>query len=448
MTRALAAALLLAAGACSTAEQLPPPRARPGAAASRNERRDRDRALGERVDRRVRRSTDLYDDPDLAAYVRGVGARVAAKARCEGCRFTFRVLDDADPNAFAVPGGFVYVTRGILALLGSEAELAAILGHEIGHVTARHAIEQWSRAKDPLADIDRAHILDETGHSRDDEREADRLGVEYAARAGYDAEAMASALAALAASEPDQTTTPMDDHPDTRARVARAALVARVWPRGIRARARYLRAIDGIVVGDDPRRGYVAGDTFVRPDAGFHLTLPGTWRAQVESGVLLARTPDGQGGMLLARTGFASLAEARTALFEGDGVRHDELVPGGRGAISTLSAPVFGDDGDVTGTITLFEAGRRVFLSVSTVGGDPLASLAPGDGGRQRVEPLRLHLQRLAHAARARDLEDADALARFCRLNHVAPAETIPAGRWIKRVGAGSAADDAAPHLQ
>ncbi len=161
--------------------------------------------MGREADAEILGTVGVYDDYDLGDYVDEVGQRLAASSERPYLPWSFKVLDDPTVNAFALPGGFVYVTRGILAELGSEAELAAVLGHEIGHVTAKHSLHRQSQQMLAAgAVITAAVILDpeyaeewaELGmlgvgltflkYSRDDERQADDLGLRYMMRAGYD----------------------------------------------------------------------------------------------------------------------------------------------------------------------------------------------------------------------------------------------------------------------
>ncbi len=446
MIRALCLLIAAACAGCSAPER---PVVAPTVHAAPHAQRDRDHALGVEIDRQLRRRFELYDNARLAAYVTRVGARVAASADCIGCRFTFRVIDDADPNAFAVPGGFVYVTRGILALLSSEAELAGVLGHEIGHVVARHAIDRWARERDPFAG-ERSAWLALAVHTRDNEREADSLGVAFAARAGYDPRGLSTALAALGELEHAgaHDSRPFDEHPATNARVARAALLAQAWSAGRVGAAAYLAAIDGIVVGDDPRRGYMDGRWYVRPDAGFRISLPAAWRVEVDGGALAARDPEAERGLVLVRTRYSSLAQARDATFD-DGVRHDELAQRRIGGFPALAGPIFAAErAQPAGSIALILAGGRVYLAIVAGPRDVLASLAAiADPALAALAPRRMHVQRLARAATARGLAAADSLALFCELNRVAADARLSAGRVVKRVRR-SATDEATPHLE
>ena len=265
----------------------------------------------------VARYGGAYDDPKLQAYVERVGGRVRGVSELAELPFTFTVLDTPVVNAFAVPGGYVYVTRGILALLNDEAELAGVLGHEIGHVVERHGTERQGRGgllgmgSVLLGTIAGAYLGGEVGariggqlgqvagqgavqsYSRGQEYESDKIGVRYLARAGYDPFAMGDALEALESNQELQAQLrgrPGGDnsllggffssHPNTPDRVARADARARerlddAAVRGdARNRAEYLAAIDGMVYGESPAQGFVRGRRFVHPEMRFAFTAP------------------------------------------------------------------------------------------------------------------------------------------------------------------------------
>lgn len=213
-------------------------------------------------------------DPRLSAYVAGVGSRVVLESASAGKHFQFTVLNSPEPDAFTIGGGYVYITRGLLALLGSEAELASILGHEVGHVVARHSAKRRStqqlmlQGTNPYPGANGGSGLsgarrDYLGtYSRQQEYEADDLGVNYTARAGYDPFALAKGLATTGVfhktmlrisghseTEPDTSST----HPSTPERVQRAVRIAAATRirSGTRPRyeERYLAAIDGLPMG-------------------------------------------------------------------------------------------------------------------------------------------------------------------------------------------------------
>src|SRR5215213_5872364 len=164
--------------------------------------------LGRQADEEIVASVGLYDDPGLQAYVEEIGQKLAARSERPNLPWSFKVVDDAAVNAFALPGGYVYVTRGLLSHMGSEAELCGVIGHEIGHVTARHGVNQASKQMLALLGLGLASLLDDDvaqwagaasaglgllflKFGRDDERQADDLGLRYMSRAGYDPREMA-----------------------------------------------------------------------------------------------------------------------------------------------------------------------------------------------------------------------------------------------------------------
>lgn len=244
-----------------------------------------------------------YDDPEIARYVVSIGELLHATTETPDRPFTFTIVDSPTVNAFALPGGYVYVTRGLMALANSEAELAGVIAHEIGHVTARHPAQRYSHGMVASLGATLLGILTESpdlgrlgrlaaglyiqGYSREQEYEADRLGVRYLARAGYDPMAMASFLKAL---EADDALTqmiagekgaepPLDlfrSHPRTADRIVQAAQAARGQVTRSLALDRdiYLRKIDGLVWGDSPDQGYVKGRVFEHPALRFRFEAP------------------------------------------------------------------------------------------------------------------------------------------------------------------------------
>ena len=245
----------------------------------------------------------VYNSDELGGYVAGIVARIAASTG-KHVQYRTTVLDSDVVNAFALPGGYVYVTRGLLALVNDEAELAGVLGHEIGHVTARHSAQRQTAAVGTslLGAVVGAVVgndvvnqvlgLGQKGflasYSRDQEYEADKLGVEALARSGYDPYAQADFLksmdsemklqARLAGSQYNGGTNWFASHPPTPDRVRAAREEARstgIAP-GSRERNRttYLRHIDGMIYGDSPSQGIVEGNRFVHPDLRFSFSVP------------------------------------------------------------------------------------------------------------------------------------------------------------------------------
>ena len=269
-----------------------------------------------------------YDDAALQAYVEAVGGRLGAVSDLPEDDFTFTILNSEVVNAFALPGGYVYVSRGLLALVENEAELAGVLGHEIGHVTARHAAQRQTQATGAgilatLGTIGAAILGGQVagelaqqvagagaqayvaGYSRDQELEADTLGIRYMARAGYDPQAMASFLRKLdgqselqrrlqgEAGDPGQSW--FATHPRTLDRVQRAIEEAGAPTEdGRLERDAYLAQIDGLIYGEDPGEGLVRGRSFLHPDLDFAFEAPEGFRLQNTPSAVLGRDSRGR----------------------------------------------------------------------------------------------------------------------------------------------------------
>jgi len=244
-----------------------------------------------------------YQDPALGRYVSSLGTLLARTSELPDLKFTFTVLDSPIVNAFALPGGYVYVTRGLLALAENEAEVAGVLSHEIGHVTARHAAERYGQAMAAkLAtaglgilfgsgpEVQAANTLSAlalSSWSRDQEFEADTLGVRYLTRGGFDPGAMASFLAKLQANSRLQAKLQgkpgaaddfsfLQTHPRTGDRIERAIREAGVKTvaQPITGRDIYLKQIDGLVFGESPAQGMIRGRKFLHPDLRIAFEVP------------------------------------------------------------------------------------------------------------------------------------------------------------------------------
>ena len=229
-----------------------------------------DRCVGKVLDTVLMTQWTEYDDRALAAYVASVGQRLV-RAAGRNDRWTFRVIDVADANGQANLDTTIYVTRGALARLRSEAELAGLLGHEIGHVLAGHGHEAIAERMRDVARSDGDRVM---RSARDDEIQADALAVLLAWRAGYDAHAVETMLRALAAGDPRTEPDPDDTHPGWVERLARVRSFAAHLPGGELGEQRYQAAIADLVVGDDPRDAAVVGRTALLARAGIAIELP------------------------------------------------------------------------------------------------------------------------------------------------------------------------------
>ncbi|MDP6951197.1 MAG: M48 family metalloprotease, partial [Alphaproteobacteria bacterium] len=263
-----------------------------------------------------------YDDPKVAAYVDSIGQFLALTSERPNVKFTLTVLNSPIVNAFALPGGYVYVRRGLLALASDEAELAGVIAHEIGHVAARHGAQRMSSGIMAQLGVGLLSILTDSpelagiaqmgamaaiqSYSRDQEYEADMLGVRYLARAGFDTDAMASFLAKMRAhSEVEARIAGRSGggdqfdifatHPRTAERVRRAVEAANVRrvAQPIVGREIFLNKIDGMLFGDDPEQGVVRGRQFLHPTLGFRFEAPQDFSLLNGQTQVLGRGPDG-----------------------------------------------------------------------------------------------------------------------------------------------------------
>ncbi len=274
--------------------------------------------IGREADPSIVAQYGLYDDEKLSAYVDKIGQKIAAISHRNNLKYTFRVVDSPVVNAFALPGGWVYFTRGILAHFNSEEELAGVMGHEIGHVVARHGAEQMSKAQ--LAGIGLAGVsmlspelaqfgkLAEVGvgllflkFGRGQESESDRLGVEYSTQLGYDAHKMADffrTIARLSGSRDGGLPNFLSTHPNPVDRENTVNRLAGEWQKKIAykpvkiSRRDYLQRIDGIVYGNDPRQGFVENNTFYHPQMRFQFPVPKEWKLTNMPSIVQIASPD------------------------------------------------------------------------------------------------------------------------------------------------------------
>jgi len=303
--------------------------------------------LGRQTDAEVIKEYGVIDDPKLTAYLGNFCQRLGKASHRPQLSYRFKIVDASVVNAFAVPGGYVYFSRGILATLNSEAELAGVMGHEIGHIAARHSAKQYSKAQlaqvglgvgglfidspilSGLAQLGAGMLF--LRFSRDNEREADDLGVEYASKTGYDATQLASFFETLERMNPgsDRSGLPgwFSTHPSPQDRVQVVRVRAKEWQQKLSLRDpkinrdRYLREIDGLIFGDDPRQGYVEENVFYHPNLKFQFPVPVKWKlnnkpsqvqmvSEGEDAVILLSVTSGSSSKEAAREFIAKMGAA------------------------------------------------------------------------------------------------------------------------------------------
>lgn len=263
-------------------------------------------ALGKQSDPQIVAAYGLYEDAKIQSFIQEKGIAMAAISHRPHLDYEFKVLDSPVINAFAVPGGFVYFTRGILAHFNNEAEFAGVLGHEIGHITARHSAKQQTKAqlsqvlfiggmiasekfRNYAQPINQGMGLMFLKFGRDAESQSDKLGAEYSTKIGYDAHEMANFFGTLkkmrqqsGQSIPDFMST----HPNPADREKNVHTYANTRQSESdltdfkKNRDSYLRMIDGIKYGEDPRAGFFENNNFYHPDLKFQFPVPGGWQTQ------------------------------------------------------------------------------------------------------------------------------------------------------------------------
>ena len=263
----------------------------------------------------------LFESPKVTAYVNEIGRKIVPHTERADVQYKFYVLDSPIVNAFALPGGYVYLSRGLLALANNEAEVAAVVAHEIGHITGRHSAERYSHSAVTALGANVASILIDGGqsvnqalglgtnlylssYSRSQETEADSLGLRYMTKAGYNAEGMPKFLSALHANsalsaqekgkKPQSGPNYLSTHPATADRVNATNSAAKGYgSSGAVNRDRHFNAISGMTYGDSAKQGFVKGDTFFHPELGFAFDFPAKYKIINQPSQVIASPQDG-----------------------------------------------------------------------------------------------------------------------------------------------------------
>ncbi len=302
---------------------------------------DQEKALGLQSDPEILASMGVYEDPVLQQFINEKGNQMASISHRPNLGYQFKIVDSPVVNAFAVPGGFVYFTRGIMAHFNNEAEFAGVLGHEIGHVTARHSAQQYTnqilvqgglvlgmvlsedfRQFADVAQVGSTLLLLKFG--RDHESQSDRLGVEYASKIGYDAREMAGffrTINRLSDSGGGRIPTFLSTHPDPLDRFQKVGEEALKWQNARPGdykigRDSYLRMIDGLVYGEDPRQGYVDAGVFYHPELKFQFPVPRDWPLENTPAQVQMAPKDGKALMLLSLSQAKTPTDAAQALIQ------------------------------------------------------------------------------------------------------------------------------------
>ena len=365
-------------------------------------------ALGKDSDAQIRQEMGIYEAPELQRYVSDIGLRMAKLSQRPSLPWQFTVVDQPAINAFALPGGFIYLTRGILPFLDDEAELAGVLGHEIGHVTARHSAQQYTRAIGGQVGLvalgvfvpaarpfgqasEQAMGLMFLKFGRDDELQSDQLGAGYAAAGGWDpggVPGMLSTLGRLAEASGDRKGVPnfLSTHPEPLARVSEVApTVTKLRADGASfetGRERLVDRLAGLIYGDNPEQGLFRGQTFLHPPLRFRLDFPDGWTTANSARQVMAQAPSGDAFLLLQLvdkpTGntIQDIAAASMRQAGLEPMRGERTSIGGLDAyLGTYQGKIEGL-GEVTGRAAHFRYADKVYV---------IAGLAPPAAFQQHV---------------------------------------------------------------
>lgn len=437
--------------------------------------------LGARYNQEIAKENPRYNDAKLQAYIQRVGERVARASHRNQLNYVFTLVDSPDVNAFALPGGYIYIHRGLLAYLNSEAELAAVLGHEVGHVTARHSVRQQSQSTawgllgqaaaigtgvgalgDLTSVMGNAFVR---GYGRDMELEADGLGAQYLARGGYDPQAMIEVVRVLKNQEDfarDQAAARgeaqpaggyhglFDTHPDNDRRLKEVIGPAQALVGGSQevGRDTFMQMIDGLVFGDSADSGIRRGRNFYHGPLDFTLSYPQSWQLVNRPDVLIGHTEDEQA--FIAMTLEAADKTLTPAEYLRKRAGNQRLVAGEELRLGSLQGYTAVLQGQSARRVAVIYRGDGAYLFVAGLKGQ--ASLETEDERflsvirsfrplkaeeRKLAEPVRLHTTRakggqtMAALAKESPLQSG-AEGQLRLLNNLYPSGEPKAGEWLK----------------
>jgi predicted Zn-dependent protease len=435
--------------------------------------------MGREADGPITESLGLYESEQLQATVTSIGNEMASRSERPQLPWSFKVVDDPMVNAFALPGGFIFVTRGIMAALNSEAELAGVLGHEIGHVTARHSASQLSRQQLQQIGLGVGSILSEDvasvagvlsvglgllnlSYSRGDESQSDELGVRYMTRAGYDPNALVGVFQTLALSSGGEGRVPgwAATHPDpaNREEDIREIIAAagQDYSGYTRRPEEYLRSLDGMTFGQDPREGFFEEETFFHPDMAFALDFPRGWTTVNEKTQVGALSPEENALIVLTvESGETDAQSALSTFLRQDAIRgsgsRETSVNGRTAWEASFTADT--EQGGLRGEVLFVEHGGLVFQLLGYAVADQwrsqerdvvgsIGSFRPvSDPDVLGVEPARIEIVRVPSRMTLRQFIDRFPSTvsdeQIALLNRRTLDESVAGGSLLKRVVGG-----------
>ena len=437
--------------------------------------------MGQQGAKEVAQSIGFYNDAKVQSYVANIGKRMAAVSERPNLPWEFHVLDDASVNAFAIPGGFIYVTRGLMSSINTEAELATVVGHEIAHVTNRHSVQQISKSQLAQLGLGIGSILSSDiakfgqlagaglgllflKYGRDAENQADAGGFRYALGQNYDVREMPKVFETLGRiSEsggggrlPEWLAT----HPEPGNRIEHIEKMLDSVPLDQRklivAREEYLKHVQGMTFGEDPRQGYFEGNTFYHPQMRFQIKFPDQWKKQNLPQAVVAVSPNEDAIVQLALAGQNSPEQAASQFLSQEGVRAGNAsrtsINGLPAASSYFQAQT--EQGQIEGLVSFISYGGQTFGLMAYTPAGKLSSYDQvfqgtirsftelRDQSKINVQPARVELVKVP---RQLTLEQFNAqypssvpIEQLAIINELeGPQALIPAGRTVKRVVGG-----------
>lgn len=435
--------------------------------------KDQEVSMGQQGAQEVAQSIGVYNSAELNAYVNSVGQRLAAVSERTDLPWSFKVVDDPGVNAFALPGGPIFITRGLLAHMENEAQLASVLGHEIGHVTAQHSVNQMSKTQ--LANIGLglgAAIsksiaqfggLGEQGlqllflkFGRDDERQSDDLGIRYALKAGYDVREMPKVFETLGrvgeSAGGSKVPSWLQSHPQPDERVRRGEKKIAALEQsfdGLKTNVEpYMKAIDGMVFGPNPREGFFKDGRFYHPELAFSVDMPRGFSGVNTKEAVLAGSPEGDAALELTMAPSTTADQAMQSFLNESGVtRRDGPKRLGKGVAASFVAST--EAGQIGGLAYFVEQGGRTYMMLGLTDASRFSQYQDAfvrsfasfsevtDQAILDIGPDRLQVEQLTSATPIAELaQEHRRLPKeeLALLNQAEVGDSLPAGAWAKWV--------------
>lgn len=437
--------------------------------------------MGKAADPEVIQQFGLYEDSSLQNYINSMGQRMAAISHRPGLEYHFRVINSEVVNAFAVPGGYVYFTRGIMAYLNSEAQFAGVLGHEIGHITARHSVKQQRNQILASVGLIAGMIISpelarfgETAsqglgllllkYGRDAERQSDELGVDYSAKIGYDPQYMADFFQTLerqSAQGGNEELPPfLSTHPSPEERYATVKKLAAQKKQELKnpnlaaGRNEYLRRIEGLIYGEDPKEGFLENGVFYHPPLRLQFAIPSNWAYQNTPQQVQLASRDGKALMIFTLAQGKTLDEAAGNVLQQyklQLVNSNRTTVNGNNAI-VMVADLQQQQGSLRTLSYLVQHGDNIYLMIGVSGlndfsayNNTLAASMQSfrtltDPNMLNKKPQRVHIRTVQQSATLQQVLRSfgvgdKRLDEHSILNGIQLTESIPAGTLIKIIG-------------